>query len=78
MSKKNQTEVVMTERQKQEAKEAQSVKRMTFTFVTVIILCLAIFVGSVVANPIRSIIYRNTTAVTVGEHKLTAMELNYF
>ena len=51
MSKnKNKTEVMMTERQMQEAKEAKSVKRMTFTFVVIIILCAAIFAGSLLAQ----------------------------
>ena len=77
--KKNQkTEVAMTERQRQEAKEAKSVKVMTFTFVTAIILCLAIFVVSVASAPVMSVITRNTDAATVGDHTLSAVELNYF
>ena len=76
--KKNKADVAMTERQRQEAKEAKSVKVMTFTFVTAIILCLAIFVVSVAAAPVQGIIYRNTKALTVGEHTLNSVELNYF
>ena len=76
--KHNKTEVVMTERQRQEAKEAKNIKRMTFVFVTAIILCVAIFVVSVAAAPVQALVNRSTKALTVGEHTLSAVELNYF
>ena len=79
MSKNNnKTEVMMTERQKQEAKEAKSIKRMTFTFVIVIALCVAIFAGSLLSAPVSGVINRVTKAATIGNHTLTAVELNYF
>ena len=79
MSKnKNQTEVFMTERQQQEMKEAKNVKIMTFSFVVIIFLCVAIFLGSLLAAPVQGIRNRVTKAVTLGEHTLTGVELNYF
>lgn len=79
MSKNNkQTEVILTERQQQELKEAKSVKRMTFTFVVIIFLCAAIFAGSLLAAPVQGIRNRVTKAITLGEHTLTGVELNYF
>ena len=79
MSKKNnKTDVVMTERQRAEAKEAKSLKIMTFSFVVIVVLCLSILIGSVTINPIKNVIYRNTDALTIGNETLTAVELNYF
>lgn len=79
MSKKNnQTDVVMTERQRAEAKEAKSLKIMTFSFVIIVVLCLSILVGSVAINPIKNVIYKNTKAITIGDTTLSAVELNYF
>lgn len=79
MSKKNnKADVVMTERQRAEAKEAKSLKIMTFSFVIIVVLCLSILVGSVTINPIKNVIYKNTKAVTIGDTTLSAVELNYF
>lgn len=79
MSKKNnKTDVIMTERQRAEAKEAKSLKIMTFSFVVIVVLCLSILVGSITINPIKNVIYRNTDALTIGNETLTAVELNYF
>ena len=64
MSKKNnKTDVVMTERQRAEAKEAKSLKIMTFSFVVIVVLCLSILIGSVTINPIKPI--TNSSSISV-------------
>ncbi len=79
-SKKKQIrkEKYMTERQIREAEEQKKLKRYTVTFWTVMVLCLCIVLTTVMVNPVKNVVYRNTTAVTIGEHDLDAVELNYF
>ncbi len=79
-SKKKQIrkEKYMTERQIREAEEQKKLKRYTITFWTVLALCLCIVLTTVMVNPVKNVVYRNTTAVTIGEHELNAVELNYF
>ncbi len=68
----------MTERQLAAEKEAKQLKRYTLTFWVVIALVLAIFVSAVALNPIKNIIYKNSDAIEVGGHTLSAVEANYF
>ena len=79
-SKKKQLrkEQYMTERQTAAAQEAKKLKRYTLTFWVVIALVVCIFVGAVVSNPIKNIIYKNTKAMTVGDHTLSSVDVNYF
>ncbi len=79
-SKKKQLrkEQYMTERQAAAAAEAKKLKRYTLTFWVVIALVACIFIGAVASNPIKNVVYKNTDAVTVGNHTLTSVELNYF
>lgn len=68
----------MSERQRKEAEEQKKLKRYTITFWVVLALCVCIVLSTVLTNPIKNVVYQNTTAVTVGEHKLSATEVNYF
>ena len=79
-SKKKQLrkEQYMTERQNAAAKETKQLKRYTMTFWVVILVVAAIFVGAVVANPLKNVIYANTKAMQVGEYTLTSADLNYY
>lgn len=79
-SKKKQLrkEQYMTERQAASAQEAKKLKRYTLTFWVVIALVFCIFIGAVVTNPIKNVVYKNTDAITVGDHTLTSVEANYF
>ena len=77
-NKKTKNQMPMTERQRQEAKEAKTLKAYTLTFCVVVVLCLAILVGSVAINPIKNVVYKNTKAITIGNETLSAVELNYF
>ncbi len=79
-SKKKQLrkEQYMTERQAAAAQEAKKLKRYTLTFWVVILVVASIFVGAVVANPLKNVIYSNTKAMQVGEHTLTSIDVNYY
>ena len=79
-SKKKQLrkEQYMTERQASAAKEAKQLKRYTLTFWAVIALVVCIFITAVAINPIKNMSYKNTTAMTVGDHKLSSVDVNYF
>lgn len=76
--RKQEREVYRSERERQEALEAQKLKKQTIAFVLVIALCLSIFLGSFLVSPIKNVIYKNTIAVTVGDHNLTSVDVNYF
>ena len=79
-SKKKQLrkEQYMTERQAAAAKEAKQLKRYTMTFWVVIALVVCIFATAVAINPIKNMSYKNTTAMTVGDHKLSSVDVNYY
>ena len=70
----------LTERQREELKQAKEVKLYTIGFVAImaVILVAAILVGTqrIVAN--SGIRERKTIAYTVGDHALTSTDLNYF
>ena len=68
----------MAERQRQEAQEAKKQKVYTTTFWIVMALCLCIVVTTVLSNPVKNVLYKNNVAVTVGDHEVSSVELNYF
>lgn len=79
LRKEHNTEI-LTERQKQAKAEAKKTKLLTISFVVIIALVVAVFVGSMVMNLINKtgIIEKNTIAATVGSHKLNSVTMNYF
>ncbi len=66
----------MTERQKQEAKEAKKLRLYTITFAVVIALMICVVIVTTVAR--SGIIERKTTAATVNDIKISAAELNHY
>ena len=70
----------MTERQVQEQKEAKKLKLYTTIFVVVLALLLVASATLAVSKALTKsgVLERNTVAVTIGEHKVTNAELNYF
>ena len=76
--RKEQAMAYMSERQRKEAEEQKKMKRYTLTFWVVLALCVCIVLSTVVSVPVTSMLTRNTDAVTVGSHTLSAVELNYF
>ncbi len=71
-------EVYRSERERQDALEAQKLRKQTIAFVLVIALCLSIFLGSLLVSPFKNVLYKNTLAITVGDHELTSVDVNYF
>ena len=76
--RKEKAAAYMSERQKAEAKERKKMKVYTTTFWIVLSLCLCIVLGTVLANPVKNMTRKNTVAMTIGSHELTAVEVNYF
>ena len=76
--RKEQKAAAMTEKQKQAAKEAKSLKRYTVTFVVVMALVVAIVIGVAVRTPILGLIDRSTHAVSIGDHWLSTTDFSYF
>ena len=70
----------MTEKQLAAQKEAQKNRLITTAFVVVmaVILVVAIVVGVKQTITTQGILEKNTTAMTIGDHKVSNAELNYF
>lgn len=68
----------MTEKQRKEAQDAKKLKIYTTTFWIVLALCVCIVISTVLSTPVKNVLYKNTTVLTVGEHEITAAEFNYF
>ncbi len=77
-SRQNKKAAYMTERQRQEAQEAKKLKIYTTTFWIVLALCVSIVLGTVLSNPVKNVIFKNSTAVNVGSHTLNAVQVNYY
>ena len=78
--RKEQESAKLTEKQLTAQKEAKNLKLLTAAFVTVlsIILVIAVTVGvnqTITSNGIRE---KKTVALTIGEHELNSVEMNYF
>lgn len=70
----------MTQRQLAEQKEAKKLKGYTIGFcaILLVLLIITVTVLSYRATTGSGIIERNTTAATVGDHKISHAELNYY
>ena len=69
----------MTEKQKAEQKEAKKLKIYTAAFVIVLALMVAFAAWTAISKFIThsGIVERNTTALTVNDHKISNAEMNY-
>ncbi len=76
--RKEQTAANMTQKQQAAKKEAKKLKIYTATFWIVLALCVSLVAGIVLKGPVTSLSARMTTALKVGDHKISAVELNYF
>ena len=76
--RKEQNAASMTQKQQAAAKEAKKLKIYTATFWVVLALCVALVAGIALKTPVTNMVTRLTTAVEVGDHKVSAVELNYF
>ncbi len=70
----------LTQRQLQEQKEAKKTKLMTTLFIVGLAVILVAFIAIAVSNVITSsgVIGKWTTVATVGEHKLSMTDFNYY
>ena len=70
----------LTEKQLKEQAEAKKLKTYSTIFVVVIALMVCFAVYTAVTNTVEhsGVFERNTTALTVGEHKISNAELNYY
>jgi len=76
MLRREENRAAMTERQEKELKEAKKLKLYTALFTAAIaIMIVVVLVTSITSS---GIIQRNTTALTVGEEKISTVELNYY
>lgn len=78
MLRKEQKTEAMTARQKHEQKEAKKLARMTIAFVVAMCLIVVATVGILLRDPIATLINNKTIAFTIGDHKIGAVEMNYF
>lgn len=76
MLRREQNAAAMTERQKKERKEARKLRLYTVAFSILLIVIVAVAGTVAVLN--SGIIARSTTAMTVNDKKLNAVELNYY
>ncbi len=78
--RKEEYEQKLTERQLQEQKEAKKLKLYTTLFVVALAALLVLAIGIGVYNAVTrsGLPARKTVAVTIGDHKLSNTELNYF
>lgn len=76
MLRREENLAALTERQQQEQKEARKLSLYTTLFTVVILAMIVVVICvSVVGS---GIIERNTTAMTVNDEKVSAVDLNYF
>ena len=78
--RKEQNEALLTQRQQQEQKEAKKLKLVTIAFITGLALIVAVFAGILISDGISAsgIVGKWTTVATIGEHKLSLTDFNYY
>lgn len=78
--RKEQNAQIMTERQKKERAEQKKLKVMTVTFTIVILAIVVSFVATLAVNGFNrsGIVEKNTIALTVGDHKIDSVTMNYY
>ena len=78
--RKEQNSVVLTEKQRQEQKEAKKLKAYSITFIAImlVVVITAVSVMAVTAFNRSGIMEKNTIAATIGEHKLNSVEMSYY
>ncbi len=76
--RKEQAVAAATEKQKAAKKEATKLKIYTATFWIALVLCVCLVAGLALKAPITTLAKKVTTALVVGDHKLTNVDLSYF
>ena len=78
--RKAEQEIKLTERQRKEQKDAKKLKVYSIAFTVLIIAIIAVTLTVVIWQAVDNagIIPKWTTALTIGEHKLNCVEMNYY
>ena len=76
--RKEQAAANMTEKQLAAQKEEKQLKVYTASFWIVLVLCVCLVAGMALKGPVIGMTRMITTAATVNDLKLSAVELNYF
>ena len=76
--RKEQAAAVLTEKQQQEKKQQKKLKAYTLTFAIVMVLVVALVLVAVLQTPVAVLMQKSTNALTVNDHKISAIEFNYF
>ena len=78
--RKAEQEVKLTERQRKEQSDAKKLKIYSIAFTVLIIAIIAVTLTVIVWQAVDNagIIPKWTTALTIGEHKLNCVEMNYY
>ena len=78
--RKEQEAEILTQRQQKEQKEAKKLKLITTAFIAGLALILAIFIGVMIVDGMKSTgaVGNWTTVATIGDHKLSLAEFNYY
>lgn len=78
--RKEQNAAVMTEKQLKEKKEAKKLKISSVIFAVIMVIVLIIGLTVMVIRGVQGsgIIEKNTTALTVSDHKLNSIVMNYY
>ena len=78
--RKEQAAAQLSERQRQEQAEAKKLKRITVSFVAIMLVVALAAIGILGVRTVNhsGIIDKNTLAATAGEHKLNSVQMNYY
>ena len=78
--RKEQAAAQLSERQRQEQAEAKKLKRITVSFVAIMLVVALAAIGILGVRTVNhsGIIDKNTLAATTGEHKLNSVQMNYY
>lgn len=78
--RKEQNAALLTEKQQKAQKEAKKLKITTTVFVAVILAIVVAFAAILVVNVVKNsgVAEKNTVAATIGEHKISSVEMNYY
>ena len=76
--RKEQTAAATTEKQRTEQKQQKKLKAYSLTFIVAMILVVATVLVATLQTPVKNVMMRNTTSVTINNHEISAAEFNYF
>ena len=78
--RKEQAAAMLTEKQRQEQAEAKKLKRITVSFVAVMLIIAVIGLGIFAVQGVNNsgVIDRNTIAAVIGDHEINSIQMNYY